>query len=52
MVRTASGRWVAVGPHERFTITIAARNVATESITLEAIIDAEARLLGPEPIDP
>ena len=48
---TASGRWVAVRRHENLTITVAARNVATDSITIEAIIDPDTRLLGPEPSD-
>jgi hypothetical protein len=51
---TPSGRWVAVRRHDdlTITITIAAREIAPETITIEPIADAAARLLGPEPTDP
>ncbi len=46
---TASGRWVAVRRHEDLTITIAARDLAPNAITIEPIPDPARRLLGPEP---
>ncbi len=46
---TPGGRWVAVRRHDDLTITIAARDIAPETITLEPIADPTARLLGPEP---
>ena len=46
---TPSGQWVAVRRHDDLTITIAARNIAPETITIEPIADPAARLLGPEP---
>ncbi len=49
MLRTATGRWVAVRHHEGLTITIAARNLDPGTVTLEPILDPAARLLGPEP---
>jgi hypothetical protein len=48
---TPSGRWVAVGRHADLTITVAARDLGSTTITLEPIANPDARLLGPEPND-
>ncbi|MGO9821708.1 MAG: hypothetical protein ACLPTJ_13795 [Solirubrobacteraceae bacterium] len=48
---TPSGRWVAVHHHDDLTVTIAARDLNSKTITIEPIADPAARLLGPEPED-
>jgi hypothetical protein len=49
VLTTSSGRWVAVRRHDHLTVTIAARDLDPTTITIEAIADPAARLLGPEP---
>lgn len=52
-VLTASdGTWVAVRRHEDLTITIAARDLSPQAITVAPIADPATRLLGPRPKDP
>ena len=48
---TPSGRWVAVRRHDDLTVTIAACDLDSKTITIEPIADPAARLLGPEPED-
>lgn len=53
LVLTAShGPWVAVRRHEDLTITIAARDLNPQTITVEPIADPATRLLGPRPEGP
>jgi hypothetical protein len=40
-----------VGRHADLTITVAARDLGSTTITLEPIANPDARLLGPEPND-
>lgn len=53
LLLTAShGPWVAVRRHEDLTITIAARDLKPQTITIEPIADPATRLLGPRPEGP
>ena len=52
LVLTASHEaWVAVRRHRDLTITIAARDLDPQTITIEPVADPATRLLGPRPED-
>jgi hypothetical protein len=45
-------RWVAVRRHHDVTITIVGREIDPASLVIEPVADPNARLLGPEPVEP
>lgn len=51
-VGTPETRWVAVRRHYDVTVTIVGREIDPASLVIEPIADPNARLLGPEPVEP